>query len=76
MIAAAAFLLSIGSPVAAKAVQADTIWVYQDGSSHSTPMPDCKAKPQSTCALEFYLDGSGEPDLTNPTGRVIPGERR
>lgn len=75
MIAVAAFLLTIGGTVAAKSVQAPTIWVYQDGSMEPTPAPDCDLDPQKLCAAEFYTDSNGQPDPLRPTGAVIHGER-
>ncbi|MFD2963681.1 MULTISPECIES: hypothetical protein [Olivibacter] len=73
--AVAAFLLTLGATAASKAVQQETIWVYQDGSNDTTSNPDCQLNPEEICALEYHTDASGQPDFSSPTGAEMQGQR-
>lgn len=72
MTAAAAFLLTIGGAAAAKAVQADTIWEYEDGTL--IDVPRCETG-EPVCAREYLKLPNGQPDHSNPTGAKAFGKR-
>lgn len=65
MIAAAAFLLSIGSAAAAKAVLPETKWFHVNPSTgvpigEAMEDANCEAGP-GLCSIEFILDSNGNP---------------
>lgn len=75
MIAAAAFLLSIGTPAAVKAVQQETKWFHVDPIteeiiSEAMESPRC-ADEGPLCSAEYNVDGLDNP--TTPTGQQKSG---
>lgn len=60
MIAAAAFLLSIGGPVAAKAVQPTTKWFHVNSNSGPMENPNC-IDGEPLCAIQYFVDEDGRP---------------
>lgn len=75
MIAAAAFLLSIGGAAVAKSMEATTKWFHVDPITEeiigeAMENPRC-ADEGPLCSAEYNVDGLGNP--TTPTGQQKSG---
>lgn len=77
MIAAAAFLLTIGGAAVAKSIEAPPIWFYLNPETglpegEGVDSPNCSLG-DPVCAAEYIIDQDGN---LQPTGLTKPGIRR
>lgn len=64
MIAAAAFLLTIGGTAVANSLAVETVWVYANGDIATEP--NCDLDPRPICARQYLKLPNGQPDFNSP----------